>query len=92
MNNRFNQAVLIFAILVVLAWNYKRYTNKNLVERYETDKEDLLRRIKSDEELKPVLTMVSVSKLTTDQSVAQQAYDLVSSDKREELVKLVESL
>lgn len=92
MKNRVNQAVLILAIVIVLAWNYMRYTNKNLVERYETDKEDLLRRIKSDEELKPVLTMVSVTKLTTDQSVAQQAYDLASSDKREELVKLVESL
>lgn len=92
MKNRVNQAVLIFAIVIVLVWNYMRYTNKKLVERYETDKEELLRRIIGDEELKPVLTMVSVAKLTSDQSVTQRAYDLAASDKREELVKLVESL
>lgn len=92
MKNRVNQAVLIFAIVVVLAWNYMRYTNKKLIERYETDKEFLLRRLKGDEELKPVLTMISVSKLSSDQSVTQQAYDLAASDKREELIKLVEGL
>jgi hypothetical protein len=92
MKNRVNQAVLIFAIIVVLAWNYMRYTNKKLVERYETDKEELLRRIDGDEELKPVLTMVSVTKITSDQSIAQRAYDLAASNNREELMKLVESL
>ena len=92
MKNCVNQAALILAIVIVLIWNYMRYTNKKVVERYETDKEDLIRRIKSDQELKPVLTMVSVTKLTNDQSVAQQAYNLASSDKREELVKLIESL
>jgi hypothetical protein len=69
-----------------------RYTNKKLVERYETDKEELLRRIDGDEELKPVLTMVSVTKITSDQSIAQRAYDLAASNNREELMKLVESL
>lgn len=92
MKNRVNQAVLIFAIVVVLAWNYMRYTNKKLVERYETDKEFLLRKLKGDGKLKPVLTMISVSKLTSDQSITQQAYDLAASDKREELIKLVEGL
>jgi len=92
MKNRVNQAVLIFAIVVVLAWNYMRYTNKKLIERYETDKEFLLRRLKGGEELKPVLTMISVSKLSSDQSVTQQAYDLAASDSREELIKLVEGL
>ena len=92
MNNRFNQAVLIFAIVIVLAWNYMRYTNTKKVEMYETDKEELIRRINSGEELKPVLTMVSVVKLTNNQSIAQRAYDLAASDKREELIELVESL
>jgi hypothetical protein len=94
MKIRTNQAILIFAIVVVLAWNYRRYmnTNKQMVEMYETDKEELIRRINSGEELKPVLTMVSVIKLTNNQSIAQRAYDLAASDKREELIELVESL
>lgn len=92
MKNRINQAALIIAILVILAWNYRRYTNNKLVERYETDKEYVLNKIKSGEELKPVLIMVSVSKLTQDQSVTQQAFDLATANKREELTKLVEAL
>lgn len=92
MKNRLNQAVLIFAIVVVLGWIYMRYTNSQIIEMYETDKEELLRKINEDEELKPVLTMVSVSKLTKDTSISQRAYELAAADEREELIQLVESL
>jgi len=91
MKNRLNQAVLIFAIVLVLVWNYMRYTNK-ITEKYETDKEYVLNKIKNNEKLKPVLIMISVSKLTKDKSISQRAYQLAELGQHEELIQLVESL
>lgn len=96
MKNRVNQAILIFAVLMVVVWNYMKYTNNKMVETYESDwetnREIIINKIIEDEELKPVLTMVSVSKLTADENIIQQAYDLAASNNREELVELINSL
>ena len=96
MKNRVNQAILIFAVLMVVVWNYMKYTNNKMVETYESDwetnREIIINKIIEDEELKPVLTMVSVSKLTADENIIQQAYDLAASNNREELVELIDSL
>lgn len=99
MKNRNNQAMIALTVLVItviLVWYYRRYTNNKFVEKYDTetktDKEYILNKLKSEEILKPVLVMVSVSKLTQDKSVTQQAFDLATANKREELIKLVEGL
>jgi vacuolar-type H+-ATPase catalytic subunit A/Vma1 len=81
---------------MVVVWNYMKYTNNKMVETYESDwetnREIIINKIIEDEELKPVLTMVSVSKLTADENIIQQAYDLAASNNREELVELINSL
>ena len=45
MNTKFNQAVLIFAIVIVIAWNYMRYVSHKRTEKYEMDKSDILNHI-----------------------------------------------
>jgi len=95
MNNRFNQAILIFAIAIVVAWNYMRYTNNENVkkyEKYEMDKTQILGHINSEDKLDPILVMTAAAKLTDDDSIIQKTYDLAEEDNREELVKLFKSL
>ena len=88
MNNRFNQAVLIFAIVIVFAWNYMRYTNTKKVEKYEMDKTQILEHIVSTNEIDSILTMTAAAKLTDDDQTIQSAYDLAESQNREELIEL----
>ena len=92
MNNRLNQAVLIFAIVVVLAWNYMRYTNNKKVEKYEMDKSQIMQHLESETEIDSILVMTAAAKLTDDEAKIQSAYDLAESQNREALVKLFESL
>lgn len=92
MNNRLNQAVLIFAIVVVLAWNYMRYTKNKKVEKYEMDKSQIMQHLKSETEIDSILVMTAAAKLTDDDKKIQSAYDLAKSRSREELVKLFEGL
>lgn len=92
MNIRFNQAVLIFAIVIVLAWNYMRYTNTKKVEKYEMDKTQILEHIVSANEIDSILTMTAAAKLTDNDQTIQSAYDLAESQNREELVELFNKL
>ena len=92
MNNRFNQAILIFAIVIVLAWNYRRYVNTGNSEKYEMDKSQIMQHLSSDTEIDSLLTMTAAAKLTDDDQTIQSAYDLAESQNREALVKLFESL
>jgi len=92
MNNRFNQAVLIFAIVIVLAWNYMRYTNTKKVEKYEMDKSQIMEHLNTSDEIDSLLTMTTAAKLTDDTEIIQRAYDLGESQNREELKELFESL
>lgn len=92
MNNRLNQAVLIFAIVVVLAWNYMRYTNNKKVEKYEMDKSQIMQHLKSETEIDSILVMTAAAKLTDDDEKIQSAYDLAESQSKEELVELFEGL
>lgn len=92
MNNRFNQAILIFAIVIVLVWNYMRYTNTKKVEKYEMDKSNIMQHLKSDTEIDSILVMTTAAKLTDDDAKIQSAYDLAESQSKEELVELFESL
>lgn len=86
-----SRIVIVVAIVLASAWVYTRYYN-GAVETYALEKEDLLRKISTDVELKPVLTMVSVAKLTKERDLAQRAYELAVANDRDELVKLVERL
>ena len=92
MNNRFNQAILIFAIVIVLIWNYMRYTNTKKVEKYEMDKSNIMQHLKSDTEIDSILVMTTAAKLTDDDAKIQSAYDLAECQSKEELVELFESL
>lgn len=92
MNKRLNQAILIIAIVIVLAWNYMRYTNTKKIEKYEMDKSGIMQHLKSDTEIDSILVMTTAAKLTDDDAKIQSAYDLAESQSKEELVKLFESL
>ena len=94
MNKRLNQAILIIAIVIVLMWNYSRYTNKNKlkIEKYEMDKSQIMEHLNTSTEIDSLLTMSAAAKLTDDDQTIQSAYDLAESQNREELVKLFESL
>lgn len=92
MNNRLNQAVLIFAIVVVLAWNYMRYTNNKKVEKYEMDKTQIMQHLESETEIDSILVMTAAAKLTDDDEKIQTAYDLAESQSREKLVDFFEGL
>ena len=94
MNKRLNQAILIIAIVIVLMWNYSRYTNKNKskIEKYEMDKSQIMQHLESDTEIDSLLTMTAAAKLTDDTATIQRAYDLGESQNREELKELFESL
>jgi len=90
MNKRLNQAILIIAIVIVLAWNYRRYTNN--IEKYEMDKSQIMQHLSTSTEIDSLLTMTAAAKLTDDDQTIQRAYDLGESQNRVELVKLFESL
>jgi len=92
MNNRLNQAVLIFAIVVVLVWNYMRYTKNKKVEKYEMDKSQIMQHLNSETEIDSILVMTAAAKLTDDDADIQKAYDLAESRSRKELVDLFEGL
>ena len=92
MNNRFNQAILIFAIVIVLAWNYRRYMNTVNSEKYEMDKSQIMQHLSSDTEIDSLLTMTAAAKLTDDDQTIQSAYDLAESQNREALVELFNKL
>lgn len=92
MNNRVNQAVLIFAIIVVIAWNYLRYVNGKRTEKYEMDKSEIMNHIKSEEKLDSILVMTAAAKLTTDEEKIQNAYTMAEANQREELTQFFQSL
>ena len=94
MNKRLNQAILIIAIVIVLMWNYSRYTNKNKskIEKYEMDKSQIMQHLSTSTEIDSLLTMTAAAKLTDDAATIQRAYDLGESQNREELKELFESL
>ena len=94
MNKRLNQAILIIAIVIVLMWNYSRYTNMNKseIEKYEIDKLQIMDHLNTSSEIDSLLTMTAAAKLTDDDATIQRAYELGESQNREELVKLFESL
>ena len=94
MNKRLNQAILIIAIVIVLMWNYSRYTNKNKlkIEKYEMDKSQIMEHLNTTAEIDSLLTMTAAAKLTDDAATIQRAYDLGESQNREELIELFESL
>ena len=94
MNKRLNQAILIIAIVIVLMWNYSRYTNKNKlkIEKYEMDKSQIMEHLNTSDEIDSLLTMTTAAKLTDDTATIQRAYDLGESQNREELKELFESL
>ena len=94
MNKRLNQAILIIAVVIVLMWNYSRYTNKNKskIEKYEMDKSQIMQHLSTSTEIDSLLTMTAAAKLTDDDQTIQRAYDLGESQNRVELVKLFESL
>ena len=92
MNNRLNQAVLIFAIVVVLAWNYMRYTNNKKVEKYQMDKTQIMQHLESETEIDPILVMTAAAKLTDDESKIQKSYELAESRDRSKLVDFFESM
>ena len=90
MNKRLNQAILIIAVVIVLMWNYRRYTNN--IEKDEMDKSQIMQHLSTSTEIDSLLTMTAAAKLTDDDQTIQRAYDLGESQNREELVKLFESL
>jgi hypothetical protein len=92
MNNRLNQAVLIFAIVVVLAWNYMRYTNNKKVEKYQMDKTQIMQHLESETEIDPILVMTAAAKMTDDESKIQKSYELAESRDRSKLVDFFESM
>jgi hypothetical protein len=92
MKNRLNQAVLIFAIAIVLVWNYMRYTNNKKIEKYEMDKSEIMQHLTSETELDSILVMTAAAKLTDDEGVIQKAYKMADDGKREELTELFKSL
>ena len=92
MNTKFNQAVLIFAIVIVIAWNYMRYVSHKRTEKYEMDKTEILKHISSSPELDSILVMTAAAKLTEDENVIQSAYNLAESENREDLLTLFEDL
>lgn len=92
MNNRVNQAILVFAIIVILAWNYMRYKNNKLVEKYEMDKSQIMSHIQNENKIDSILVMTSAAKLTSDDAKIQNAYDLAEAGNREELVKFFETI
>ena len=93
MTNRVNQAVLIIAIIAVLAWVYMKYTTHcKGIEKYEMDKSQIMNHITTSSKIDSVLTMTAAAKLTTDDALIQQAYDLAKTENREELVKFFEKL
>ena len=34
MNDRVNKVILVLAIIAIIAWNYMRYKNNKVVEKY----------------------------------------------------------
>jgi hypothetical protein len=92
MNNRLNQAVLIFAIVVVLAWNYMRYTNNKKVEKYQMDKTQIMQHLESETEIDPILVMTAAAKMTDDESKIQKSYELAESRDRSKLIDFFESM
>ena len=92
MKNRTNQAVLIFAIVVVLVWNYMRYTKNKKIEKYEMDKSQIMQHLESDTEIDSILVMTAAAKLTDDDEKIQSAYDLAESGDRQKIIKFFESL
>lgn len=92
MKNRTNQAILIFAIVVVLVWNYMRYTKNKKVEKYEMDKSQIMQHLESDTEIDSILVMTAAAKLTDDDEKIQSAYDLAETRDRQKIIKFFESL
>lgn len=92
MNNRLNQAVLIFAIVVVLAWNYMRYTNNKKVEKYEMDKSQIMQHLESETEIDSILVMTAAAKMTDDESKIQKSYELAESGDRSKLIAFFDSM
>jgi hypothetical protein len=92
MNNRVNQAILIFAIVIVIVWNYMRYVSTKRIEKYEMDKTEILNHISSSSKLDSVLVMTAAAKLTEDEGIIQEAYNLAESENRESLLGLFEDL
>ena len=90
MNKRLNQAILIIAVVIIIMWNYNRYTNN--IEKYETDKSQIMQHLSTSTEIDSLLTMTAAAKLTDNDQTIQRAYDLGESQNRAELVKLFESL
>ena len=94
MNKRLNQAILIIAIVIVLMWNYSRYTNNNKlkIEKYEMDKSQIMEHLNTSTEIDSLLTMTAAAKLTDDVETIQRAYELGESQSRQELKELFEGL
>lgn len=92
MKNRVNQVILVLAIIVIVAWNYMRYKNNKLVEKYEMDKSQIMSHIQNENKIDSILVMTSAAKLTSDDAKIQNAYDLAEAGNREELIKFFESI
>ena len=92
MNDRVNKVILVLAIIAIIAWNYMRYKNNKVVEKYEMDKSQIMSHIKNENNIDSILVMTSAAKLTSDDAKIQNAYELAEAGKREELMSFFESL
>ena len=92
MKNKTNQAILIFAIVVVLVWNYIRYTKNKKIEKYEMDKSQIMQHLKSDTKIDSILVMTAAAKITDDESKIQKSYELAESGDRSKLIDFFESM
>jgi hypothetical protein len=92
MKNKTNQAILIFAIVVVLVWNYIRYTKNKKIEKYEMDKSQIMQHLESDTKIDSILVMTAAAKITDDESKIQKSYELAESGDRSKLIDFFESM
>ena len=93
MKNNVNRVVLILAISVVAVWMIRKYMQgRELRENYEMNKDGLMKYIGDKEALDPTYVMASVAKLTKDEDIIMQGYELASADDRDSLRVLVSGL
>ena len=93
MKNNVNRVVLILAIIVVAVWMIRKYMQgRELRENYEMNKVGLMEYIGDKEALDPTYVMASVAKLTKDEDIIMQGYELANADDRDSLRVLVSGL
>lgn len=91
MKLKFNQVILVVAILIVVSWNIMR---SRRIEKLEsvTTASDVVLYVQSREEPNPFITHDLAKKLTSDNTKLEKVLQLAGEKKKIELLEFVKTL